>query len=321
MDVRFDFRQRMPFSSKRQWCALLGAVLLLAPPNAQATTPARHAAQIIVVQGAESEASRELLAGFTHRLARVGRSPEVTIVPADKPSIEKALGAPAHLILALGSQATELAMGSRRGVPVISTMVARESSWPQTNAPATVVLEFTPEVEMLWMHRILPGVRRVGVMFSSEDNARLIERARQAADILGMEIIARRITDPRAIPSTLSSLTGSADVLWGIADDVVLTPETAKAVLLASLRNRVPFVGLSTSWVRSGAVYALDRDYRDLGEQVADVAVRILDGASTQSIRVQRPRLVRVALSERSANLMKLKFPAEISRNAAEVIR
>lgn len=277
--------------------------------------------QVVVVQGPVSDASRELLAGFRQRLAKVGRATEIVIVPSDKQKLEAALGASVDLILAFGSQATQLALASRRGVPVISTLVARESPWPANNAPASVVLEFLPEVELEWMHRVLPDVRRVGVMFSSEDNARVVARARDAARALGMEVIARRVSDPREIPAALASLTGSADVLWGLADDVVLTPETAKAVVLASLRNRVPFVGLSAPWVRAGAVYALDRDYADLGAQVADVAVRMLDGSSVQSIGTVRPRRVQLALNMRSASLMKLTFPSDLVRSATEVVR
>ena len=320
MVARFAFRQPMRSRLRRFLCVPVGVALLVAPPGASAA-PNGFAAQIVIVQGTESDASRELLASLKQRLGKVGRSASIMTVQSDKASVDKALASTVDLVIALGSHATGLALAAHRDVPVISTMVARESAPTPGNAPAFVVLEFPPEVEMDWMHRILPEVRRVGVMFSSDDNEKLVARAQNAARPLGMEIIARRISDPREIPAALASLTGSADVLWGLADDVALTPETAKAVLLASLRNRIPFVGLSAPWVRSGALYALDRDYTDLGVQLADVAVHMLDGASAKSIGTVHPRRVRYSLNARSASLMKLRFPAAIQRGAVEVVQ
>jgi hypothetical protein len=55
----------------------------------------------------------------------------------------------------------------------------------------------------------------------------------------------------------LAALTNSADVLWGIADDMVMTTETARSILLFSLRNRLPLIGLSGAWVKAGALMAL----------------------------------------------------------------
>ncbi|MCA9452115.1 MAG: hypothetical protein KC584_05745, partial [Nitrospira sp.] len=67
---------------------------------------------------------------------------------------------------------------------------------------------------------------------------------------------AKQVETPQELPDALDSLPGNADVLWGFTDSVVFSPETVKGILLFSFRNRIPFVGLSTSWVKAGAVYA-----------------------------------------------------------------
>jgi putative tryptophan/tyrosine transport system substrate-binding protein len=138
---------------------------------------------------------------------------------------------------------------------------------------------------------------------------------------MGLEIVARRVASPAEIPAALNALSSTADALWGIADDVVLTPETARAMILASLRTRIPFVGMSMQWAKAGAVYALDRDYADLGAQTADLAVRLLDGAPARAPEVIRPRKVTYALNMRSAELMKIAIPATAVRGALEVFR
>ncbi|MFO0732606.1 MAG: ABC transporter substrate binding protein [Nitrospiraceae bacterium] len=55
-----------------------------------------------------------------------------------------------------------------------------------------------------------------------------------------------------------------------------MTPHTAEPILLSTFRNKIPLAGLSTSWVKAGALYALDRDYLDIGSQCGEIAGKIL---------------------------------------------
>ncbi len=313
----------------RQILLSLCAVGLIAPPlggqgdRARAAVPVR----ITVLQGAATPASREMLDGFRRRLEQLGKLSVITLVQTEgdagtPPPTRAGNTGSADLVLALGARAASVAARDYRGTPAIGALVARESALPGNSVAGSVVLEFAIETELEWMHRLLPQARRIGVMYSSDENARLVTRARDIARGLGLEIIARRVSNPAEIPGALNALAGSADALWGIADDVVLTPETAKAMLLASLRSRIPFVGLSTQWARAGAVYALERDYADLGAQTAELATRMLDGGNgARQNESVRPRKVTYALNIRSADLMRLSIPANLVRGAVEVYR
>jgi putative tryptophan/tyrosine transport system substrate-binding protein len=282
--------------------------------------------RVVVLQGAASAASRELLDGFRRRLDQLGKRATFVTVDTDAEAtaaaaVRHAAATPANLVVALGSRATALAAADFRSTPTIGALLARESSVPRGSSAAAVVLEFPIDVELEWMKRMLPSARRIGVLYSTDDNAKLVARARDVARGMGLEIVARRIASPAELPAALASLASSADAIWGIPDDVVLTAETARAVLLASIRGHVPFVGLSAQWVRAGAVYALDRDYADLGAQTADLAARILDGAATRSVDAVRPRRVLYSVNTRSAELMRLPVPSSLLRGASEVIR
>ncbi len=280
------------------------------------------AVRVVVLQGAPATAARDLLEGFRKRFDQLGRRVDLTVVDvASDGTARVGAPAPADLVVALGSRATAVAGSEYRGKPVIAALLARQPSTPDASVTASVVLEFPIDVELEWMRRILPNARRVGVLYSTEENARLVSRAKDVAKGLGFEIVARRVVAPSEIPGALTSLAGSADVLWGVPDEVVLAPETAKAVLLASLRNRVPFVGLSAQWVRVGAVYALDRDYADLGAQTADLALHVLDGPALKPNDAVRPRKVLYSLNVRSADMMRLTVPPDVIRGANEVVR
>ena len=67
--------------------------------------------------------------------------------------------------------------------------------------------------------------------------------ASQVAKKMGLTLHLRKIVSPREIPAALESLANEVDALWGLADPVVLTPETAEPILLFSFRSRIPFIG------------------------------------------------------------------------------
>jgi putative tryptophan/tyrosine transport system substrate-binding protein len=297
--------------------ALSGFVPGPGPSPGQGVRPTTtDVAVITVIEGVRSEASRVMLDGFRRRLDGLGRRVELRVVGATDP-----VGARPDLVLALGSQAATTAARAYAGVPMIGALVARESTLPAAAPMAGVLLEFAPATEFEYMRRLLPQARRVGVVFSTDENARNINRLRDIARGYNIDLVVRRVTSAADLPNALTALAGNVDVLWGLQDEVVMTPETARSILLFSLRNRVPFIGLSTQWVRAGAVYALDRDFGDMGAQTADVAARILDGAAPRTLSPVRPRKANYALNTRSAELMRLSFPAELVRGAQEVVR
>jgi len=114
----------------------------------------------------------------------------------------------------------------------------------------------------------------------------------------------------------MKNLVGRIDVLWGISDSVVLNKKTARNVLLFSFRNNIPFIGLSSAWVKAGALYALDRDYHDIGVQCAGIAHRIIEGEKADSIPLAAPRLVTFAINRRTAQKMAVSIDKKLINKA-----
>ena len=119
----------------------------------------------------------------------------------------------------------------------------------------------------------------------------------------------------------MEQLERRADVLWGIPDQTVLSAQTAEQVLLFSFRKRIPFVGLSAEWVKAGALYALERDYRDVGKQCGGLVVKILGGTPPSALSPQTPRTVFYDVNLRTAERLQITLSDEILADAREVIR
>jgi putative ABC transport system substrate-binding protein len=312
-------------SASRRVCLLLGLAASSWNPVAERPASASQGARVGVLLSQEAAPYREALEGFRQALGEqnlgtelnvqvIGASPDTALAAA------RELGRRADLVFALGSAATQAASRGAPGVPVVSGLVLRASELGGSPNTTGVYLEFPLEVEFQWMRRLLPRRRHVGVLFNPTENGAKIEKASRVAASMALELHPRRVESPSQIPRSLDSLADEADVLWGVADNVVLTPETAKAILLFSLRNRVPFVGLSFPWVKAGALYALDRDYVDIGRQCAEMAARILRGEPPGSLPPVPPRRIVYFVNKRTASQMKLDFPPDVLGAARDVV-
>jgi putative ABC transport system substrate-binding protein len=118
----------------------------------------------------------------------------------------------------------------------------------------------------------------------------------------------------------LESLASHADVLWGIADPVVLNSQTAQPILLFSLRNRIPFIGLSLTWVKAGALYALDRDYTDIGMQCGELALQVIQGKPAGTLPPAPPRKAVYSVNLKTAHQLKVEIPRDLVQGAQSVI-
>ena len=223
------------------------------------------------------------------------------------------------MILTLGSKALHLAVQQDLDRPVIAGLTLDHSELEKNNNASGVVLDYGAETELSWIHRILPEAKTVGVLYSPDKTGHRIAAAKKAAKKLKLKLVVKEVNSPKELPVAMEALFRNVDVLWGMSDPVVLSRQTAKAVLLTSFRSQVPFVAPSSVWVKAGALYSLDWDYRDVGEQSGKMALSVLRGEKPSAIPIQAPRKVGYSLNLRTAEHMKLDLPGKIIAGAEQV--
>ena len=295
---------------------LLVALALAAPPPVRG--PAQTTARVIILLSQESPAYRTAAEGFRVELAGRGYRVELDIrSAAPGPEAARQLHAnPPDLVLALGGPAATAA-AQLGDIPLVA-LVLRRAEFAKLGAATGVYLEFPAELELQWLKRVLPKARRVGVVYNPAENAGVVSHAGTVAAGLGLELVARKVDSRERLPDALASLANDVQVVWGIADTLVLTPETARSFLLFQFRQRIPFAGLSESWVKAGSLYALDRDWTDLGRQCAELADQLLRGRDARSLDPVAPRRVLLSLNRGTAQSLRLELPAETLRLAKD---
>ncbi len=230
------------------------------------------------------------------------------------------------VIVPVGTVATDRVLEQGLSIPVVFCMVldpvgrgfVRDLERPggiitgvEMNIPISAQFEALKET--------VPRARRVGVLYSTDRNRELIDKAIGIADSMGLKLVPARIKSDEAVPHVLRDLIGGVDVLWGLADPVAFSGISTEHIMLTTLRNRVPFMGLSASFVKAGALLALSCDYYDVGCQAGEQVLRVLEGESPGDIPVSFPRATALHLSLKTARLIGIDIPSSVVAKAREV--
>lgn len=285
--------------------------------------PPQKAVQVVVVVSQDAPPYRAALTSFQRALAEKGQvDVRVLQLDGDSTRASQVMGSTpkANLVLTLGTMATRETLRRYRGVPTVAGMILSPDEIQGASNTTGVFLQFPVETELEWLSRIVPSIHRVGIIYHSEESKARVQQAEKLAPAVNLNIQAYQIDRPQELPDALENLADRADALWGVTDPMVFNPETAKSLLLFSFRHQIPLIGHSTPWVKAGALYALDRDYSDIGVQCAELASKILGGQAAGSLPPVPPRKVRYTLNRKTAEQMKLELPGRTFRDAAEVV-
>jgi putative ABC transport system substrate-binding protein len=160
----------------------------------------------------------------------------------------------------------------------------------------------------------------VGVLYSAENEKKIAE-ASKIGQKIGLSLAAQEAFAPKEIPAALEAAGKNADVLWGMVDKVVLAQETAKQILLFSLRNELPFVGPSENWAKAGAAAAFGWNFEDMGAQCAEILLKLIKGAKVAEIAAVGPRKIEYALNLKTAEQMKIEFGPEVLSGAKRLFK
>lgn len=289
-------------------------------------SPRADSVRIGVLISEDIKPYREALDGFTRILKDRGMRAEFDVCTMgaedrDEQCRKKMKTAGRNLLFTIGTPATVSAFRGTAGIPIVAGLVPRDDALRNAKNATGVVLEFPPKTQLEALRRLLPKARRVGVLYSPDENGTLIASASRVARKMGLRLTARKVSGPKDLPLALNALADNVDILWGVSDAVVLNPKTAKNILLFSYRYRIPFIGPSESWVKEGALYALDRDYRDMGVQCGEMALQVLEGARPETIAPVGPRKVLYSLNLKAARHMKVSFPKAAVSAAHRIYR
>ena len=288
------------------------------------TAKAQEAPLVLFLNSHESEQSSKVIAGFKKRMSRSLPQAEYISHLVDTQAelnpaqfVSKNTKSPPAVIIALGTKATKIAQASFTGTPILATLIVKENIVESKKNRAAILLSFPFDIQLQWLLKFMPQARRIGILYNPAISTKLIKEAENTAKGENIKIVSHGVSSPKDLQAGLKQISRSADVLLALPDQTVYSGKTAKEVLLFSYRNRIPFVGLSSFWVKAGALYALDVDYGDLGRQAAELAKKFIVGDSLEKAQIFYPEKVGYSLNIKTKNHLRLDISKDLIKGAS----
>lgn len=267
--------------------------------------------QILVVQNLRIKPYADALAGFKESLKSRGR-PVVYEVNSSEDAVSTIRRRRPDLILAIGMDSLQK-VRRYTDIPIIYLMVLNPFSViPDERNITGVGMTIAPERQIVYIRKVLPTRRKIGLLYDPRKSANFVRRAQAAAREHHVDLLVREVDSPRSVPDTLNNLKGAVDVLWMIPDTTVVTPESAELIMLFSLENRLPVCTFSAKYLEMGAFMSLDVNAFDMGKQAGEQAARILSGTNAGDVPTAEAENPILTINDAVARKLRITVPEEI---------
>ena len=224
------------------------------------------------------------------------------------------------LVFAVGLKAAKAAQLEIVDIPVVYAMVLDPSKYGLTTSNMTgILLEVPLERQLAMIRTLLPQLKHLGTLYDPAKTTVLIDEARRLLKPNGTELIPLQINHERDVPGGLRALLPSVDALWLVPDSTVLNDESLRFILNTALEERVPVVGFSREFARSGALLCLSVNYGDIGRQAGQLSRKLLDGQLSLPMKPWHPERIETSLNLKTAKFLGIEIPRDIEQLADEL--
>jgi putative ABC transport system substrate-binding protein len=230
------------------------------------------------------------------------------------------------LVVALGSGATERVSRVIKDAPVLFCMALNplasgfvRSMSASGNNLAGASLDIPPQVQFDAIRSLIPSAKKIAVIYNPQETEAIIQQARRSARDMGLELVGVPITSSDKVPDALRALDKTVDALWSVADGTTFTPASMEFLFLHTLRNKLPFMGLSPAFVKAGALLAFAIDYHEVGAQCGGLAAKLIAGENPASLPITTPQKLTLHVNLKTAETLGLKIPPERLKGAVVV--
>jgi len=230
------------------------------------------------------------------------------------------------LILAIATPAAQAVANVITDTPILvtavtdleSTQLVDSNEVPGGNVSGTS--DMTPIYDQIELIRILfPDIKELGIIYSSgEPNSELqVEGAKEAADQLGMNVTDVTISSTNEIQQVTESIIANVEAIYLPSDNAIASsmPTVAKV----ALDHNVPIIPAVEAMCAEGGLASIAINYYNLGEQTADMALRIIeDGADVATMPVEFTENPELVINQEYAEMIDYTFPEEVLAKARD---
>ncbi|WP_394214021.1 ABC transporter substrate-binding protein [Brachybacterium vulturis] len=230
------------------------------------------------------------------------------------------------LLLAIATPSAQTLAQSIPETPVLFTAVTDPVSAKlveSNEAPGgnvTGTSDANPVREQLQLiTELAPDAETVGIVYSSgEVNSQVqVDWAQEAAAEMGIEIQEATVSNSSEVQQAANSL--EVDAIYVPTDNAVVS--ALESVIRVGQEKQIPVIAADGASVERGAVATYGINYRELGAQTADMAVRILsEGADPATMAVETQTTPELYVNPAAAEKMGVEIPQAMLDEADTVV-
>ena len=216
-----------------------------------------------------------------------------------------------RVTLAIGGRAANLINRQFPHIPMVFCMVFDTSPFERAQNITGISLHVSAQDQFETLKSVLPQARRIGVLFDPGRSASLISDGRKAASSLDLVLVEKPVKSSFEIANAIKELIWTIDALWMVPDRTVISKESFRYMLEASLNRKVPILAFSEGFVKGGALMALSPDYPGIGRQAGQLAKKILSGSSASGLPFSSPKS-NIVLNLNTAKALNITIPPSV---------
>jgi len=234
------------------------------------------------------------------------------------------------LTIGVGTKATKLLLSKLKKEPILFTMVFRPErtdlvkslKFPGRNATG-VALDIPLDLQFKTLREVFPYLRRIGTLYTPYLDQNLINDAIKIAENYDFTLTANEVYSKDQIQSQLEKLfSNQIQLLWSTADQKIYSTTSLQYILLSLNRFKIPYMGLSKSYLKLGAYISLDPDPKHIGEKTAKMARRMIQKRQNPMITpVEFSDEVNYSINEKVMNQFQFKLPQNVLDNAETLVK
>ena len=245
--------------------------------------------------------------------------------------IDAALDAKAQVIVALQDATLQAAVRRAKSVPIVfhllSDPFAAGAGTSDTNhlpnitgvySPGFGDPEQTKRLELI--RRTVPKARRIGILFSPEEELSVIfkDRMAKAAQRAGLRVTAVPVSNVGEVGDATRSLCSQK------VDAIELFGNVAHAgfagLVKVARECSVPVFSLSPFQVVQGAILSFYPDFQEGGVEAGKMIARVLRGESPVSIPFYRVQTTKLVVNPGDAGKIGITLPPDLVKQADSVV-
>lgn len=210
------------------------------------------------------------------------------------------------LIVTVGVKASSL-VAPKTNTPLLAAMLPKSSyedllgKQRHGKDMSAIYLDQPWERQADFLHILLPGRNKIGLLYSSLTRLDLAELHKEIArhdSILNAQLLSAS----DSLFDALEALLDNSDVLLAVPDHVIYSSNNIRNILLTTYRRGVPLIGLSQSYVNAGALGAIFSTPEQIAAQASAIVMTF--SRSHQLPDAQYPILFTIAVNQEVARTL-----------------